>query len=166
MHAREVRWDSTGPEPLSGELGSELCFACKYAFLGCSFQCVPDGNLWFHSTSYSLMSWEGSTGQNKLILVSDLPRTKASPTLSVAATHSVIHKKPHDWSTMRVWCIQLVGRRLGAFYPQLWGCGIPPSVDSEARPSEFRAQPYCLQLCDRGLITSRGSVFSSVKWCL
>lgn len=26
-------------------------FACKYAFLGCLFQCVPDGNLWFHSTS-------------------------------------------------------------------------------------------------------------------
>ena len=33
----------------------------------------------------SLMSREGSTGQSKLILVSDLPKTKTSPTFSVAA---------------------------------------------------------------------------------
>lgn len=43
----------------------------------------------FTAHLYSLKSREGSTGQNKLILVSDLPRTKASPTFSVAATHSV-----------------------------------------------------------------------------
>ena len=71
-------------------------FACKYAFLGCRLQCVPDDNLWFHI----LTVWWVERGVQDRVSLSwsrTYPRLRPHPRfLLLPPTVWIQCKKPHD----------------------------------------------------------------------